>query len=145
MHFHSDHAFWISCIFILNFMHWHFTWQLQVSMTCDIVWCVTWHFAGQCALRCHLNFPLFNHPVTHRHAWISVDMYVYINAYMYDSMLIHPWISTYICICIYVCVSQAPKVGYERYGTVCTWWDKGNRSGMLADVQACWHGPTTQV
>ena len=42
-------------------------------------------------------------------------------------------------------MSQALKVGYERYGMVCAWWDKGDRLGMLADVQACWHDPTVHA
>ena len=42
-------------------------------------------------------------------------------------------------------MSQALKVGYERYRMVHVWWGKKDRSGMPADVQACWHNPNAHV
>ena len=46
---------------------------------------------------------------------------------------------------MFVYMSQAPKVGYERYGMVRAWWGKGDRSGTLADVQVCWHNSTAHA
>ena len=42
-------------------------------------------------------------------------------------------------------VSQVLKLGYRRYRMVHVWWGKGDRSGMLADVQASWHDSTVHV
>ena len=42
-------------------------------------------------------------------------------------------------------MSQALKVGYERYRMVCAWQDKGDRSETLADAQACWHNSTAHA
>ena len=42
-------------------------------------------------------------------------------------------------------VSQALKVGFERYGTVHVWQGKGDRLGMLADAQAGWHDSTVHA
>ena len=42
-------------------------------------------------------------------------------------------------------MSQALKVGYKRYKMVCVWQGKRDRSGTLADVQACWHDSTVHV
>ena len=44
-----------------------------------------------------------------------------------------------------ICYSKALKVIYERYGMVNVWWSKGDRSGMPADVQVCWHDSTAHV
>ena len=40
---------------------------------------------------------------------------------------------------------QALKVGYESYVMVCVWQGKGDRLGMLADMQAFWHDSTVHV
>ena len=66
MHFSFRSCILYFIYFILDFMHWHFTWQLQVNMTCDTVWYVTCHFTGQYHLRCYINFSWLNHPVTLR-------------------------------------------------------------------------------
>ena len=44
-----------------------------------------------------------------------------------------------------MCVSQAPKEGYERNIMVCAWWGMGSRLGTLVDVQACWYDSTMHV
>ena len=35
-------------------------------------------------------------------------------------------------------MSQVLKLGYKGNVAVCAWWGKGDRSGMLADVQVSW-------
>ena len=42
-------------------------------------------------------------------------------------------------------MSQVQKLGYKRSIVAHAWWAKGNRSGMLADVQASQHNSTAHV
>ena len=42
-------------------------------------------------------------------------------------------------------MSQALKLGHERYVAVRVWWVMGNRSGMPGDVQASGHDSIAHV
>ena len=45
----------------------------------------------------------------------------------------------------YIYMSQMQKFGYKRSVVAHAWWGKGNRLGMLADVQASLHDSTVHV
>ena len=154
------------CMYACVYMHIYIHTYIYIVLPKSIHQCICTYMSPYihlCRFMCvflPISIPVETHACVSTYLHTCLHVYIYNNAYLHTYILLYTHIYTDSCMFptyihmniypytylhTYVYMSQALKLGYERNVMTCALWGKGNRTGMLVDVQVSQNDSTVHV